>query len=334
MAIAKKFIRNLVLPGIAVLGLEKLLLASKKKTCLVVNFHGVRSKTQTTINNRHLPVAEFEKTIAYFSKNFNIVPLSALMDMRRSGNLPKQKTIALTFDDGYLNNFETALPILKKYNVPATYYIISKCLQDPQFLAWPDALDLYYHLKGGTVTLNNQTFAAPQFRNAANNMPLADYLKTLGADTVTVVATIVGSKHDTENKRQQLSELLQLVTADQLKQYSTEPLLEIGSHSHAHYCMEYLSDNVALEEFLSSKKLLETCIGKPVSSFAFPDGSYTKRSLELCKEAGYKDICAVNYKHGDDSVNKDLVARFTISNSTTHESNILRMAQEFDKFGF
>lgn len=323
-----------MLPTVTALGIEKLLFASKKKTCLVVNFHGVRSKTQTTINNRHLPVAEFEKTIAYFAKNFEIVPLSALMDMRRSGKLPKQKTIALTFDDGYLNNFESALQILKKYKVPSTFYIISNCLDDKNFMAWPDALDLYYYLKGETVKINDHVFEAPQFVSSKNGMHLGDYIKTLGAETVTTVASIVSNKNDWNESKHKLSELLQLVTAEQLKQYATEPLLEIGSHSHSHYCMQYLSDATALSEFSTSKKIIENCIGKPVTSFAFPDGSYTKRSLELCTEAGYKDICAVSYKHADDFENKDLVARFTISNSTTHESNILRMAQQFDTFGF
>lgn len=333
MGLARTIVRKIGLPTAMALGIDKLLLARKKNSLLVVNFHGVRSKTHTTINNRHIPVAEFEKIIVYLAKNFSIVPLSELMRLKQTGTVPDQKTLALTFDDGYLNNFENALPILKKHQVPATFYVISAGLQDDTFMAWPDALDLYLRYNHQQhIQLNQHTFLAPDFKTANDELALAEYLKTLGADTPQQVDDWIKNKPELHKKRKEHAELLQLVTATQLKHYANEPLLEIGSHSHSHLCMAYISEAAAIEEFTRSKALLEACIEKPVQTFAFPDGSYQPQSIDLALKCGYTTICAVTYKTPSDYHHPNLVRRFTISNSTTFESNILRLAKDFDAF--
>jgi peptidoglycan/xylan/chitin deacetylase (PgdA/CDA1 family) len=64
----------------------------------------------------------FERQISYLSKNYNVIPLSDLYENIRTGNI-KKKTLAITFDDGYLDNYTRAYPILKKYKVSASIFI-------------------------------------------------------------------------------------------------------------------------------------------------------------------------------------------------------------------
>lgn len=72
-----------------------------------------------------VPPEEFRKQMNYlFTEGFSVIPLSAL-----DPSIPtKNKTVVITFDDGYADNFTTALPILRQYNFPATFFISTKLL--------------------------------------------------------------------------------------------------------------------------------------------------------------------------------------------------------------
>ncbi len=64
----------------------------------------------------------FREQIKFLKENFRIVPLVQLVREVRSKKL-KNKTMAITFDDGYADNLHNALPILQEYNIPATIFL-------------------------------------------------------------------------------------------------------------------------------------------------------------------------------------------------------------------
>ena len=116
--------------------------------------------------------------------------------------------------------------------------------------------------------------------------------------------------------------------------FVNEPLIEYGSHTHLHYNLEFLNSETCLEELTKSKKTIEDCIQKSIISLAFPDGSYKTETIANCKKAGYENVVAVTYKLNEQNNDPYILSRFTISNSTTFESNIIRLVMQFDKFGF
>jgi peptidoglycan/xylan/chitin deacetylase (PgdA/CDA1 family) len=334
MGIVKKILRSFVLPAAIQLKLDKVLLANAKNKFLIINFHGVRAKSGHTINNRHLPVSEFDKIIRYLKSNFNVIPLSQLFEENRTGKTPNKKTIALTFDDGYLNNFEVALSVLKKYQVPASFYIITKGLEESGFLAWPDKIDLAKATGAKIFKADGTIFSAPNFQHPTLGTDLISFLKSQGEKTDTIASDILHSCGDSYTAHQKNAELLNLVTSEQLKQFKDETLIEYGSHSHTHFNMEFLTDEKCEQELRTSKELLEKVIGRRVRSIAFPDGSYSHKTLEICHKVGIDNLLAVDLRHTEDKGRKDLLPRFTISNSTTFESNVLRLAKEYDQFSF
>ena len=67
----------------------------------------------------------FERQMRFLKTNhYNVLPLEKLADLVRDKKKIPPRTLAITFDDGYLNNYFYAFPILKKYNLPATIFII------------------------------------------------------------------------------------------------------------------------------------------------------------------------------------------------------------------
>lgn len=334
MGIAKTISRKLLFPSLVAVGFDKLLLGRNKTKQAIINFHGVSKVQGKRFNNRHLDAREFEKLIIALKKNYDIIPLKQLFENYRTKLVPKRKTIALTFDDGYINNFTIALPILKKHDVPATYYLISESLETKDFYVWPDVIDLVQKYTQEDIVINAGTFKSPGFYSEEKKMYLTDLMKQSGSEREFYLNEIKKKYPVYISEASKEPELIKLVHKTELEKYKDEPLIEYGSHTHLHYNLEYLNSEDCLRELVLSKKIIEDVIKKPVISLAFPDGSYNAETLANSKKAGYENVVAVTYKYNETNKDPYLLSRFTVSNSTTAESNLIRLAKDFDKFGF
>ncbi len=102
------------------LRLQCLLLA---RTAIVVAFHRVNN-IDARDNGLTCSVKMFERYCRFFSSNFHVVPLGNIVDKLEKGTEP-DRDLAITFDDGYGDNFEYAAPILKALGLPATFFVVT-----------------------------------------------------------------------------------------------------------------------------------------------------------------------------------------------------------------
>lgn len=334
MSLAKTISRKVLFPTLVAVGFDRFLLGRNKKNQAIINFHGVSKVQGKRFNNRHLDASEFEKLIIALKKNYDIIPLKLLFENYRGKIVPKRKTIALTFDDGYINNFTIALPILKKHHVPATFYLISESLEHKDFYVWPDVIDLVQRHTKEDIAISAGTFKFPGFYSDEKKLYLTDLMKQSGGERENYLNEIKKKYPVYISEAAKEPELIKLVHKTELEKYKDEPLIEYGSHTHLHYNLEYLNSEDCLKEITVSKKIIEDIIKRPVISLAFPDGSYNAETLANAKKAGYENVVAVTYKYNEGNKDPYILSRFTVSNSTTAESNLIRLAKDFDKFGF
>ena len=334
MKLSKTIARKIIFPAIIGLKFDKLMLSGSNGNCVIINFHGVTDVVGNRFNNRHLDVNEFDKIIKYLKNNFTIVSLSEIFEMHRSKTKPKQKTIALTFDDGYINNFSVALPVLKKYKVPATFYLISKGLIDDSYYVWPDIIDLVQREVKENIVLAAGTFKYPGFYCDELKLGLVDFLKSCGSKREKYISELSAKYPFYKDVAKKQPQLIELIRKNEFSKYVNEPLIEYGSHTHTHFNLEHLSKEECESELLESKKIIRDLTGKEPISLAFPDGSYNTETIDVALKAGYKNLVAVDYKFNEANKEPNLLSRFTISNSTTFESNAFRLAMEFKKYAF
>lgn len=106
-----------------------------------------------------------------------------------------------------------------------------------------------------------------------------------------------------------------IMRAAQLREVA-EAGIDCGSHTHTHLHLDTADEKKGRKELLISKTLLEQCLGKPVTTFAYPYGHHDDRARQLVMETGYSAACAVKnaLSHSDDDL--FALARLTVTNQT------------------
>jgi len=105
----------------------------------ILAFHRVN---HYEINHLSTPIHIFDKLMWTIQQHYSPVPLQYIIDTLNKGNKIPPKTIVITFDDGYRDNLLYAAPILKKYNIPATFFVTSGYINTQRIFPWDAASNI------------------------------------------------------------------------------------------------------------------------------------------------------------------------------------------------
>lgn len=118
---------------LAASGLHRTLLGDRG---VVVAFHRVSDLYRDPLT---CSVEMFERFCEFFRRHFTVVPLSETVRRLERGE-PLAGTLAVSFDDGYRDNFEFAAPVLSSLGLPATFFVVSDFLGTSTIAPWDRAL--------------------------------------------------------------------------------------------------------------------------------------------------------------------------------------------------
>jgi len=94
-----------------------------RNTAVIVTFHRVQDTDSPEGLTVSVPM--FERYCRFFARHFRVVSLRDLVDKLERGE-KLNRELAITFDDGYRDNFENAAPVLEKYSLPATFFVVTQ----------------------------------------------------------------------------------------------------------------------------------------------------------------------------------------------------------------
>jgi peptidoglycan/xylan/chitin deacetylase (PgdA/CDA1 family) len=250
----------------------------------------------------------FEKHIKYLKKYFNIIKLQDLIADLSGGIIP-DRSVVITFDDGYSDNLYNAKKILEKYDVPATFFITGGMIDSKREYRWdelekilllntdiPGTLDIGY--KKYTWTLRK----TEDLKKAYNQIELL--LKTLPAIQRD---RIVDCLFNSSGANQAVRNTHRLMTEEELRELHRSDLIEIGAHTMSHCSLSLETEERQLWEIKESKRLLEDMLECQVNSFAYPFGNFydvSARTKSYVKQAGFN--CSMSTVCGNISANTDL----------------------------
>ena len=228
----------------------------------------------------------FEKHMALLAAEFNVLPLGEACARLARGALPA-RAACITFDDGYADNEQTALPILKRLGLPATFFV-STGFSDGGIMFNDGVIEAVRLAPAGTHDLS---------RLNLGRYSLGDHTSRRAA----IDALLAQIKYRTVRERnalvEELAEVMQttlpnnlMMVATQIKRLHDEGM-EIGGHTVNHPILSVLDEQQARAEIIGGKRRLEEITGTPVTLFAYPNGKpgrdYGPRDMELVRRAGF-----------------------------------------------
>lgn len=219
------------------------------------------------------------------------VALDTWLGTQRQNRAQPRLAVAVTFDDGWQDNYEHAFPVLQKHNVPATIFLVTRRIDTPwQF--WPEqVLDLlinHAHLADHKALQWLRSYLG----NKADGTERPTSYTILQADAVINRLkalddhTIEKHLEQTRNALPELNQANQnarpLLNKQELNTMLTSGLVTFGAHTRHHYRLNHLSNPSDLEnEIAGSRRDLEEFGLKPVSIFCYPNGDITSKGEQL-----------------------------------------------------
>jgi len=276
----------------------------------IVCYHGIDLIENKKYNLRFISKDNLEKQFAFFKKHFNVLSVADYFE----GKLALDKfNIAITFDDGYKNNFKYLLPLVEKYQIPVSIYI-SGLNRTPYNYLWADMLDIvtihsplkYLELDGEVFVKKNGQFISD------DGTSLKQFIKDAGSWKYKEILYNRLSCFGDIVKNNAIDDYWQLMTDEEIKRVSQSSFITIGSHGFYHNNLGVMPIDQSVEEVTMSKNYIESLTQKNVDAIAFPDGSYNRLLVEKLKEIGIKNQLALAYHYPEDENDKNLLDRFGI----------------------
>jgi peptidoglycan/xylan/chitin deacetylase (PgdA/CDA1 family) len=254
---------------------------------------------------------------------FKVMPLDEAAEMLMAGRLPP-RAMCITFDDGYRDNHDLALPLLQRHGLTATFYIASGYLNGG--MIFHDVLvEAIRHAPAGLLDLSVDG--------------VEPVLITDDTSRIHAVQQIIGSmKYLPSQQRQRTSERLidalgrnaprSLMMTDEQVRSISRAGMGIGGHTTHHVILSGMSSEAARDEIASNKSKLSRLIDKPLTSFAYPNGKpgidYHDDHTNMVKALGFRNAVSTRSAVGTQQANIFELPRFVL-NETTQIGVVLRM---------
>ena len=197
----------------------------------------------------------------------------------------RRRFVCFTMDDGYQDNFSTALPIFRKHNVPFTVYVSTGIIDGTAILWWEHLEDIVQQHDRISITLAGQQF---DFQTSSTEEKYrafdAMYWHLRGLNQANQQAAINTLLREFDIDPAQLCRQCAMTWAT-LAELAQEDLVTIGAHTVSHYALSKLSPAEVRDEVATGRKLLADRLGKmPAEHFAYPfgdAGSAAQREFEI-----------------------------------------------------
>jgi peptidoglycan/xylan/chitin deacetylase (PgdA/CDA1 family) len=258
----------------------------------------------------------FAEHLEVLQKYAQPMRLQALAKARQEGTLPN-RAVAVTFDDGYIDNLENAKPLLERYNIPATVFITTGQIGEQREFWW-DELErilLQPELLPPTLTLeiNGQahqwelgaatTYNATERQRDRTVRPWeAEPSSRCGFHYAVWNQLRLLSPSDRQAKLDELAAWAGTMTLpratyrpmtwEEVRVLEKGGLIEVGAHTVSHPALSAHAASLQQQEIYQSKSTLETRLDHPIKTFAYPFGDYNHQTMALVQEAGFVCACS------------------------------------------
>lgn len=293
-----KFSIAIILRSLGAYRLERLLLPGSG--AFILAFHRViqdRENGHLFDPRGYVTTAMFHDLLVFLRRRYDVVPLAELVACDKLKRCRRKPLCALTFDDGYMDNYTNAFPILKEMQMPATIFLTASLVGTEQLL-WNDAISIALARMSETARarrhLHDLLSTAGVFvptplhsRSAADNFPARIVINQLKTWPHARISALLARLQAYVNWNGPLAQNFRLLTWDQVREMQSEGI-RFGAHT-LHHCILPVEDaQTSWRELQGSKALIESKLGTRVDAIAYPNGAYDDETIRMARQAGFR----------------------------------------------
>lgn len=257
----------------------------------ILYYHHVFPETEP-YHPDDLCAQDFTLQITYLKKYFNIMSLDKAVELQKQKALPP-KSLVITFDDGYLDNYTVARPILEKLNCPASFFIASEGVEKGYL--WNDVIEQSIKRTSNKAISANiigitLEIATEQQKQQAFHQ-LINHLKFLNNEQRQQTLALLTDELNISTFSQTMMNKEQIFNLHQSG-------FTIGAHTHSHTILSTEQDNISNNELITNKHYLEKTINHPIKFLAYPNGLYgrdfTNEHCQMVKSLNFEAAFSTN----------------------------------------
>jgi peptidoglycan/xylan/chitin deacetylase (PgdA/CDA1 family) len=262
----------------------RLLRVALPRGLVIFTYHRVLAAADPMLAGE-VDAAQFERHMVWLSEHFRVLTLTAAAQALQAGTLPP-RSVCITFDDGYASNFSVAAPTLRRYSLPATFFIATSFLDGGRM--WNDtvieatrgtARSSFDLTKFGLGSLSID----PEKRGASADAILRQLLRLPYEQRLACVQEIAA-----QSAVSLPSGLM--MTSKQVRELASSGM-DIGGHTVTHPILARTSAAQAQHEIASGRDQLAAITGVPPQAFAYPNGKpgidFSAEHVAMVRKAGF-----------------------------------------------
>jgi len=274
------------------------------RRALILTYH--RFSADLDDDEGKTPARQFARQLEYLTAHYDVVPLSRMVERLIAREPLPSRLAAVTIDDGYRDAYEVAYPLLRRYGISASLFVVTEFADrrawiwtdKARFLAQqspPQRLTMQIHDSELRLELNGATSrrdASERINSIIKRLP--DELKEETIERLSLALGVAIPQTPPEE--------FSSVTWDQAREMCANGV-EIGSHTLTHPILTNVDDERLRRELRDSKARLEEVLGHQVDLFCYPNGDNDGRVQRQVAQAGYRAaVTVVNglNQRGDD----------------------------------
>lgn len=252
------------------LGIAQQFLAPDRGEPIVLMYHGVEAGAASA-DHKHVSAAQFREQVRMLKGRRRVVPLTTLVDaLLTQSNC--RGMVALTFDDGYLNNVQCAAPILREHSMSATFFLTTGFIGAGRW-AWTDRIEYVVSAAPGLEEDRTELL-----RRMKTQLKELDW--RVAEQRVAEFAARCGVPEAPPHGRYRFmgwDDARALVSAG----------FEVGAHTINHAILSRVPLANAAEEILDSVARIKAETGSCSRTFCYPNGKhadYTPEVVDICRQ--------------------------------------------------
>jgi len=279
----------------------------------ILSYHGVTEKNDNefiNVQGKHILKEDFQEQMEFINNFCSPLSIDEWIQLRaEQKKMPPYPTV-VSFDDGFKNNLDQAIPVLEKLSIPCIFYISSGMINSDEMF-WVDKIEqCLAFTKEKKISLFLDLLKYYKIDSYEKRIKLLIEIKSWckshhKSETERVIAELISETRISPQK--DMHQNYNTLTWDDLRFISNNDLFTIGGHSHSHSILSTLSDEELEIEVTNCTNEISRKLKIEINHFSYPEGQenhYNENVISLLKRVGI--MCCPTAIYGFNDIDDDL----------------------------